>query len=103
MAALIQALDSPDEELRWHAERALGSIGPAAGSATAPPIARAGRLQRDWFGAYAAFALGRIRPKISNVLPPLVKAIEDPSPAVQAHGRAVDRGACSPLRPPSCR
>lgn len=82
LPALLQALDSPDESVRWHAERTLGSIGPAA-TAAVPKLLAALDNPSALVKAYAAFALGQIGKDAEPAIEKLVERAFDADPLVR--------------------
>jgi HEAT repeat protein len=92
--ALIEALRSPDVELRWRAARALAGIGPDAKAASLGLIGALGDSETQ-VRAEAAYALGRLGQPTPEVVHALAGRITDPEAAMR---RAVLR-ALRTLKP----
>ncbi len=80
--ALVQALGRENEELRWHAARALGAIGDNARDAV-PALIKALDDSAKTVQAYAAFALGEIGKASEPAVEKLIERAFDEDPLVR--------------------
>ena len=94
-AALLEALDDPDANVRFHAIEALGKLAPAAAVEPLAAIAESG----DFFLAFPALdALARINdPAVAPRIVPLLRDELVGDQAAEALGQIGDEDAVAPL------